>query len=168
MGDLGGRVCAGGGGAASLCHRSTARNVASCNICELPAGRSICPKWEGGWEVEVEVASAVCCVACLGGGGGGSGCIGGCGQQQRAIQRIIFIVCRRAAIATTSTTTTTWKRNGQLTTTSIENRKQMLKGIKNHEKGEAIAAVASQGEGGGVEGERSSVSCFAFVFLHRK
>lgn len=110
-----------------------------------------------------EVASAVCCVACLGGEmkEGGRGCIGGCGQQQRAIQRIIFIVCRRA-------TTQTWKRNGQLTTTSIENRKQMLKGIKNHEKGEAIVAVASQGEGGGVEGERSSVSCFAFVFLHRK
>lgn len=120
-------------------------------------------------DVEVEVASAVCCVACLGGEmkEGGRGCIGGCGQQQRAIQRIIFIVCRRAAIATT-TTTTTWKRNGQLTTTSIENRKQMLKGIKNHEKGEAIAAVASQRERGGVEGERSSVSCFAFVFLHRK
>lgn len=118
-------------------------------------------------EAEVEVASAVCCVACLGGEmkEGGRGCIGGCGQQQRAIQRIIFIVCRRAA---TATTTTTWKRNGQLTTTSIENRKQMLKGIKNHEKGEAIAAVVSQGEGGGVEGERSSVSCFAFVFLHRK
>lgn len=83
---------------------------------------------------------------------GGSGCIGGCGQQQHAIQRINFIVCRRAATATT-TATTTWKRNGQLTTTSIENRKQMLKGIKNHEKGEAIAAVPSKGEGkGGGEG----------------
>lgn len=80
-------------------------------------------------------------------GGRRGGCIGGCGQQQRAIQRIIFIVCRRAETATT----TMWKRNGQLTTTSIENRKQMLKGIKNHEKGEAIAAVACQGEGGGVE-----------------
>lgn len=118
--------------------------------------------------MEVEVASAVCCVACLGGEmkEEGRGCFGGCGQQQRAIQRIIFIVCRRAETATT----TMWKRNGQLTTTSIENRKQMLKGIKNHEKGEAIAAVAGQGEGGGVEGEgeRSSVSCFAFVFLHRK
>lgn len=34
-------------GWAASCHRTTARNVASCNICELPAGRSICPEGEG-------------------------------------------------------------------------------------------------------------------------